>query len=171
MKKRHQSHAVRVKRTTSEKGAPIVQVPVYGAHEYAKNVNPLATSHATLDAADYDRIETEGWSLHWVLNASRKHNPVQSYVKVHQPGSGKRQVSHLILQPSRGSGISCRDGNPLNLRRSNLVIGRGRSKGDCTPPASEFVSSADRSLLSMEELEEVSELYAALGRVDPWRGR
>jgi len=43
MKKRNQSHAVRVKRTIDEKGAAIVQVPVYGAHAYAKNVNSPVT--------------------------------------------------------------------------------------------------------------------------------
>ena len=37
---------------------------------------------------------------------------------------------HLVIPVHSGTGISYRDGNPLNLRRENLLLGRGRSKGD-----------------------------------------
>jgi hypothetical protein len=92
--------------------------------------NPKATPYAILDADDFDRIVREGYSCLWYLNAASKSSPLR-YLRVAVPYYGKRMVSHLVTPPMRGQHVLYRDGNSLNLRRSNLAFGhRGRTKGD-----------------------------------------
>ena len=148
IKRRPKGQPVSVVRLTVA-GAPIVRVYVLGAEHYAARVNPRATPYATLDAVDWDRLVADGVSQNWVLNASKKSYPLQSYVRVRMPGFGLRQVAQLVAQTRRGCGISYRDGNPLNLRRSNLVIGGGRSKGDCAPPAMDYEMAPASSAVAL----------------------
>lgn len=108
----------------------VVHVPVYGAMRYCL-VNPKATPYAILDVDDFDRIVSEGYSRLWYLNAARKSAPALRYLRVKVPYFGNRMVSHLIAPPMRGQCVHYLDGNPLNLRRSNLALGsKGRTKGD-----------------------------------------
>ena len=87
-------------------------------------------ARVTMDAADYDRIREQiGHDLTLQVNA----NAVDSqhcYVRLHLTDRGTRQIAHLVLQVRGGIGVSYVDGNPLNVRRANLMQRGGRSKGD-----------------------------------------
>jgi len=122
---------IHVARRTDHQGRRYVIVPVHGAREYTAKVNPLALPYAVVDEDAFDWLCDVGLFRAWILNCSNASKPQWSYVRTTIPGSGLRSVAQLIAQAPSGSGISYRDGNPLNLRRENLEIRGGRSKGDC----------------------------------------
>lgn len=122
---------VHVTRRTDHQGRRYVIVPVHGAREYAEQVNPLALPYAVVDEAAFDWLYDVGLFKSWMLNCSSASNPQWSYVRTHIPGLGLRSVAQLLAQAPVGSGISYRDGSPLNLRQENLEIRGVRSKGDC----------------------------------------
>lgn len=82
---------------------------------------------ATLDDADYQRVERE-WGGEWIVvpNGCGK-----SYVTTcrhslralaDQPGSGcTSRLGRLLVGACRGDIVVFADGNPLNLRRENLT--------------------------------------------------
>lgn len=122
---------IRVTRRTDHQGRRYVIVPVHGAREYAEQVNPLAVPYAVVDEDAFDWLCDVGLFRAWTLNCSNASKPQWSYVRTTLPGLGLRSVAQLIAQAPGGTGVSYRDGNPLNLRRENLDIRGGRSKGDC----------------------------------------
>lgn len=75
---------------------------------------------ATFDAADYDRLRKLYPGL-WRLNDNGKG---AIYVRAIAPGSGHRNVNlaREALQPGQRQVVRYRDGNRLNLRRSNLQL-------------------------------------------------
>ena len=122
---------IQVVRKADHLGRRYVVVPVHGAREYAEQVNPLALPYAVVDEDAFDWLCDVGLFKSWMLNCSNASKPQWSYVRTHIPSVGLRSVAQLIAQAPGGSGISYRDGNPLNLRRGNLEVRSGRSKGDC----------------------------------------
>lgn len=70
-----------------------------------------------IDIADLDAIAAAGISLQWSQGAD-------GYPRVNVPGCGTQAIARLILGAQQGERTCYRDGNPLNLRRSNLTIGR-----------------------------------------------
>lgn len=124
-------YPVQITRKTDHLGRRYVIVPVHGARRYAERVNSLALPYAVVDEEAFDWLCDVGLFRAWILNCSNANKPQWSYVRTTIPGSGLRSVAQLIAQAPSGSGVSYRDGNPLNLRRENLEIHAGRSKGDC----------------------------------------
>lgn len=83
---------------------------------------------AQIDVKDFDALRAAGVSDQWTLNSNGKEG--LAYVRVWMDGAGKNQatVARLILRPIAGSVVKYRDGNPLNLRRSNLYLKSGWAK-------------------------------------------
>ena len=105
----------RAYRFTDRSGNALVHVPLTGG------------AVVTVDAADFDRLETMGFTGPWFLNSNGKGN---AYVRPVLPGivGNLGMVSRLILDTPRGKVIRYSDRNPLKLRRDNLVFDDGYSK-------------------------------------------
>lgn len=90
----------------------------------------------TLDEPDFDRIVASGIAPRWVLNEAF---PGFYYVRCYQPDvAGKLGlVARHVLQAGQGQVVKYRDGDRLNLRRSNLYLTTGRAKGQ-SPNVDEF---------------------------------
>lgn len=90
----------------------------------------------TMDAADYDAWISSGRSSRFLLN---QNGPLTGTYRVlfYCPDVAGRMagVAREILQPGCGRTTHYRDGDRLNLRKSNLEIRSGRAKGQ-TPRAS-----------------------------------
>lgn len=84
----------------------------------------------TADATDFDRLCSLGFSGRWFVHGNGHGN---EYVRV-QCRIGQRgqptTVARLILDVSSGRNVRYRDGNPLNLCRSNLYLEDGYAKGN-----------------------------------------
>ena len=90
---------------------------------------PLANTNepAILDAADYRMLEREGLGHSWTFNPN---GSGMCYVKASTmklPGH-LVAVARLIIGAKAGQVVSYRDGNRLNLPRSNLYIREGKAK-------------------------------------------
>lgn len=94
----------------------------------------------TLDEPDFDRIVDSGIAPRWVLNEAF---PGFYYVRCYQPDvAGKLGlVARHVLEAGRGQVVKYRDGDRLNLRRSNLYLTTGRAKGQ-SPNIDEFSPKA-----------------------------
>lgn len=90
-------------------GAPVVHVQMSNARG----------TFATFDAADYDRLR-KLYPGRWRLNDNGRG---AIYVRAVRPGEPSRNVNlaREALQPEPGRIVRYRDGNRLNLRRSNLL--------------------------------------------------
>jgi hypothetical protein len=90
---------------------------------------PLArtTHQAILDKQDFERLTTaQGLCDQWYLNTN---GSGLLYVRApSRPGDSRTLVSvaNEIVQPGRNEQVRFRDGNRLNLRRSNLAVGPRR---------------------------------------------
>lgn len=73
-----------------------------------------------IDTADLEAIAGAGISLNWSLG-------LDGYPRTYVSGIGPYAVARLILGAKPGERACYLDGNPLNLRRSNLTIARRRS--------------------------------------------
>lgn len=108
------------------------RTPIHFLSECRRCVRiPLASwqGYAELDLADYEMLAASGISQKWVLNSSGNG---YSYVKA-CTRDNVRVVARLITKASHGEQVSYLDGNPLNLRRSNLMLMRGgRATVDCS---------------------------------------
>lgn len=122
---------IQVVRKADHLGRRYVVVPVHGAREYSERVNPLALPYAVVDEDAFDWLCDVGLLRAWFLNSNGQGMSPKHYVRSMVDSLGLRMVAQLIAQAPRGSSISYRDGNPLNLRRENLEVRSGRSKGDC----------------------------------------
>lgn len=84
----------------------------------------------TMDAADYEAWVSSGRSSRFLLN---QNGPLTGTYRVlyYRPDVAGRMagVAREILQPGLGRTTHYRDGDRLNLRRSNLEIREGRAKG------------------------------------------
>jgi hypothetical protein len=90
-------------------GSRIADVPLPGAQGL----------RVTLDAADFDRLMDIGMSPAWFTNGG-------GYVRAEAPASfgvpNLVQVARVIMEPPPGCIVKYRDGDRLNLRRSNLLV-------------------------------------------------
>lgn len=98
-------------------GAALVLVPL------ANHAEP-----AILDARDFDALMAARYSPLWTFNDTGNG---KRYVRVRD----SRMRGHLVLvarlitAAGRGRIVRYRDANPLNLRRSNLLLTQGRTRG------------------------------------------
>jgi len=100
----------------------------HDGHEYA--VVPLANTKlkATLDAEVYRQLRTLGVSPNWRLSQGVRRIGYPAVTVLDRP----QFVARLIAGVGPGRQVSYRDGNRLNLRRSNLQVTKARhAKGDC----------------------------------------
>ncbi|HEV2509684.1 hypothetical protein [Bosea sp. (in: a-proteobacteria)] len=93
--------------TEDSRGHPLARV------QFAK-----AQAYAVLYLSDYERVQALTGNASWFLNSSGNGH---RYVRVwHAPTARNVMVSRLILGVEQGA-IRHQDGDPLNLRRNNLV--------------------------------------------------
>lgn len=91
--------------------------------EYASDLDgtalvrvPVGTQDATctIERADYDFLIKNGLSPHWGVSNGKYVSAIKN---------GKREyVARLMCMTSGGQSIRYKDGNPFNLRRSNLQV-------------------------------------------------
>jgi len=102
---------------------------------------PLANSgqYAMVEPETLAELEALGVSLQWVLNETKggRYRYVRAAPLKHSQiaaGRSLLSVAPIIISASRDEQVTYRDGNPLNLLRSNLVIeprfGRRRKIGE-----------------------------------------
>lgn len=91
---------------------------------------PLANTgqSAVLYAEDFFELVGLGVSWHWARNYIRPGGP--GYLKVTVPGIGRRLVARLIARARCREQVRYRNGNRLDLRRSNLIIQKGCGRFD-----------------------------------------
>jgi hypothetical protein len=83
---------------------------------------------AVVDADDFAALVAQGYSRSWYVNRS---GTGQTYVRLSSRKwlGNNETVARLIVGAGKGQVVKYRDGDPLNLRRRNLVLKRGRAKG------------------------------------------
>lgn len=87
-------------------GSPLVRVQLAGG-----------ASHAVLHLIDYERVTATIGNASWFLNST---GSGRAYVRAKDPASSRNvMIGRLVLGVSIGR-VRHIDGNPLNLRRSNL---------------------------------------------------
>jgi hypothetical protein len=94
---------------------------------------PLANNRglAVVDARDMERISALGLSANWQANKGTP--PNAAYVRARYRGTQNTvSIARFIAGAQAGQCVSYRDGNSFNLRRENLVVGRGKSRMNCT---------------------------------------
>jgi hypothetical protein len=100
-----------------ENGLELVAVPLGRASSY----------EAIIEKSDWEFVRKLGLSGNWSAVPSGYGNP---YVAA--SGSSKNSlrrkvlVARVLLDASTGTSVRFRDGNPLNLRRDNLLLVRSR---------------------------------------------
>lgn len=100
--------------TDSETGEELVAIPL------AKD-----RGEAILSATDWDRLNALGLTTNWCLNGANG----RQYVRAPVDTIGKLvTVSRAIAGAGQDQIVRYVDGNPLNLRRENLVVTRGRAR-------------------------------------------
>jgi hypothetical protein len=108
---------VAIHRTTLSDGSKVARVPIAGG------------ACATIDQADLDRLASLGLTLKWVFNDAGRGN---RYVRTRFPAAlgnaNNIQVARAIMAPPPGCVVKHRDGDPLNLRRKNLMVVRQGSQ-------------------------------------------
>jgi hypothetical protein len=104
--------------TTDEDGQRIVRVPLN-----------LPGAVATVAEDDFVRLRANGFTDQWTTWHDGRSGC--SYVVLGVTGlrGSILWVSRLIAEAGRGQRVGFRDGNRLNLRRDNLVVTGGWSKG------------------------------------------
>lgn len=82
---------------------------------------------AEIEREDYDALTGAGASPNWIYN-SNGHG--QRYVRSKHPDTGKErvQIGRIVAGAGRGQIVRYRDGDRLNLRRSNLVVAGGYAR-------------------------------------------
>lgn len=91
----------------------------------------LAKGHGIVElhAEDFEALLQSGFSGNLCLNHNNHGN---WYVRASQVGGNTVSVARLVTRAGRHQVVRYRDGNRLNLRRSNLYLDLGRSKMDCS---------------------------------------
>lgn len=103
---------------TTLEGSPVVRVEMSNAPGV----------FAVVDRDDYDALAAAGFPTRWFINSTGNG---YWYVRF-SPGrfAGKLEtVARTILGPRRGRVVKYRDGDRLNLRRSNLYYAQGFAPG------------------------------------------
>ena len=102
-------------------GTAVVHIPMSNARG----------TYATFDAADYDRLRTL-YPGAWRLNDN---GSGKLYVRAVTPRTLGMNVNLAweALQPGPGRIVRYRDGNRLNLRRSNLYVEEGKVRRRMLP--------------------------------------
>ncbi|MBB4798613.1 hypothetical protein HNP32_002357 [Brevundimonas bullata] len=89
----------------------------------------------TLDAADYESWIVSGRSRRFILNQNGPLTGTYRVVYSDRTVAGSiAGVARQLLQPGPGRTTHYRDGDRLNLRRSNLEARVGRAKGQTPAP-------------------------------------
>jgi hypothetical protein len=109
---------VRIARHTDKLGAELVVVPLFGKGEGL---------YMTLDASIWDAGRAAGWPAVWVGGTAPGSTKIYAATgrQPLSPGGRLIWMSRVITQAKRGEVASFKDGNPMNLRLSNLHKGRG----------------------------------------------
>ncbi len=81
---------------------------------------------AIMDCDDAEALMRQNLLRRCYVNTDGKGH---RYVNTTLPGKGNTAVARLIMQPPRGWRVIHADGNPLNLRRANLIVVQGFAKG------------------------------------------
>lgn len=81
---------------------------------------------AIMDCDDAEALMRQNLLHRCYINTDGKGH---RYVNTNLPGKGNTAVARLIMQPPRGQRVIHADGNPLNLRRANLIVVQGFAKG------------------------------------------
>lgn len=107
---------------------PFVTVPLVGKHGQGRSM--------TIDAEDWTKVR-ETWGSDWTLIPNGQGRDYVSSSRhalrdlADQPGSGDTtRLSRLLMGALRGEVVTFIDGNPLNLRRSNLRLLVGTNATD-----------------------------------------
>ncbi len=108
--------------TTNDHGQPLVLVPL------ANHPKP-----ARIDAKDFEMLLAEGYSDQWNFN---RVGQGYGYVRCKngKVKGGLSTVARLVLGTGQKHVVHYRDGDRLNLCRSNLFITKGNARGT-TPNA------------------------------------
>ena len=108
---------------TTEKDRQPTHRPALIAGEKATTAVPMpdGKSWAIVDTEDYERIVDElGYPGAWY--AASNGSSGRAYVRVRVPGSGRCVgVARLVTGALAGERVMVRNGNPLDMRRKNLV--------------------------------------------------
>jgi hypothetical protein len=81
-----------------------------------------------MQTEDFDIHEARGLSWQWLLHDNGR-GLLYVAVPLTDATGGLVTVSRLLVNAPPGSRIKYLDGNRLNLRRENLFVGKGYSKG------------------------------------------
>ncbi len=109
--------------TLNDHGQPIVLVPLANHPKLAR-----------IDAKDFEMLLAEGYSDQWNFN---RVGQAYGYVrcKNEKVKGGLSTVARLVLGAGKKQVVHYRDGDRLNLCRSNLFITKGNAKGATPCPA------------------------------------
>jgi hypothetical protein len=98
-------------------GTPIAKVTLAGGEV------------AVIDGPDFDQLMRLGVSPNWTLNQA---GTGHAYVRAYAPRrrGSLVTIARLLMRPGRNQRVQYADGDPLNLRRSNLFLGHQGGAGD-----------------------------------------
>ena len=113
----------RILRMVDEFARPIVRV----------EMSNLPNVFATLDAADYDRLLSEGVSQRWFINSN---GTGASYVRAADANAkgGLVLIARLVLAAGRGQVVHYASLDRLDLRRKSISLKGGAAKGRALTP-------------------------------------
>lgn len=118
--------------TTDPDGTEIALVPI------GKREGRAAEIHA----ADLQELDRQGVSRCWYFKTASG----RGYVNAHDPDhlGGNRTIARLITGAGRGQSVKYRDGNRLNLRRSNLcLVESGNARGQTPKTGSDLCQPSE----------------------------
>jgi len=110
--------------TTPSARAPKRQ-PIFTSDENGASVVlvPLATGQtARVDPADWEALLLRGISPNWTRNTA---GPGFAYVRARGPGRGLVMIAREVVGARPREIVSHRNGDRLDLRRSNLKLSTG----------------------------------------------
>ena len=118
--------------TTDPDGTEIALVPV-GRREGRT---------AEIRADDLSELERQGVSRFWYFKTANGNG----YVNAHDPDhlGGNRTIARLLTNAGKGQSVKYRDGNRLNLRRSNFyLVESGNARGQTPKAGSDLCQSRE----------------------------
>lgn len=88
---------------------------------------------ATIERSDLERLDAYGVPRHWYLNSAHGCGYVSFAARAFK--GGNQTVARLIVGAGFRKAVRYRDGDRLNLRRSNLYLADGPTAKGKTPVA------------------------------------